>query len=260
MFNLFPNARAAQRHIQEIECVSNNNAMEIEAQGYRGGHNPMMGEFSRKFCFIPIPYGSKESQQFIAETRKALSDIKYVFSGEVKLEITLYLDEKKRLETPELADLDNYAKLTCDSLKGSKGLFIDDTQIQSLLISWIDNPGPPYFEICIKAHPDEFIMKPLVLYEMPNRLFYPISAKSWTKDGIKEKTKDQMNLFLAALYKMTQMKKDFRHTLRERGSTPLQAFRHSRHLSPILKGFPKSRIVDSGFKVSHLNEWKSKSH
>ena len=237
--------------------MSNDNTMEIEAQGYKAGYNPMMGEFSRKFFFIPIPYGSKESPKFVAQTQEALGDIKYIFFGEVKLEIILYLDEKKRLETPELADLDNYAKLLCDSLKGPKGLLIDDTQIQSLLISWIDNPGSPYFEMRIKAHPDEFTMKPLVLYEMPDRLLYPISAKLWTKDGIKEKTEDHMNLFLAALYKMTQTKKDFRHKLRQSGSTPLRAFRYCRYLSPILNGFHKSRIVESGFKLSHLSEWRS---
>ena len=233
--------------------------MEIEGQGYETGYNPLMGEFSREFCFTPVPYGSKESREFVAQTQKALSDIKYIFFGEVKLEIILYLGEKKRLETPELADLDNYAKLLCDSLKGPKGLLIDDTQIQSLSISWIDNPGSPYFEIHVKAHPDEFTMKPLVLYEMPDRLFYPISAKLWTKDGIKEKTKDHLNLFLAALCQMTRAKKDFRHKLRQSGSTPLRAFRYSRYLSPILNGFHKSRIVESGFKLSHLNEWRSET-
>ena len=238
--------------------VSNTDAMEIEARGYKAGLNPMMGEFSRKFCFAPVPYGSKKSQQFIAETHKALADIKYIYFGEVKLDITLYLDEKKRLETPELADLDNYAKLVCDSLKGPNGLLIDDIQVQSLLVSWIDTLGSPYFEICTKGHPDDFIMKPLMLYEMPDRLFYPISPNSWTKDGIEEKTKAQTNLFLAALYKMTLMNKDFRHELRQSGFGPLQAFRYSRYLSPVLTGFPKSRVVDSGFSFYHLSEWKSK--
>jgi Holliday junction resolvase RusA-like endonuclease len=197
--------------------MQNKDFMETEARGYKAGLNPMMGEFSRKFCFAPVPHGSKKSHQFTEQIHKVLDDIKYVYFGEVKLDITLYLDEQKRIETPELADLDNYAKLICDSLKGPNGLLIDDTQVQSLLVSWIDTPESPYFEIHAKGHPDEFIMKPLALYEMSNGLFYPISPYSWTKDGIKKKTKAQVNLFLAALHKMTLMSKDFRQKLRQSG-------------------------------------------
>lgn len=124
----------------------------------------MDGAFSRKFEFAPVPHGGKDSEQFALKVRGALADIKYFFFGEVQLVITLYLDEQKRLETPELADLDNYAKLLCDSLKGPKGLLIDDAQIQSLSISWIDTPRTSSFELEIRGIPDEFIMKPLTLY------------------------------------------------------------------------------------------------
>lgn len=91
-----------------------------------------------------------------------LSNVYFLYFGEVKVEIMLYLNEQKRLETPELADLDNYAKLICDSLKGPFGLLIDDSQIQTLSIWWIDYPKSSYFEIrVIGLLPDEYLVKPV---------------------------------------------------------------------------------------------------
>lgn len=230
--------------------------MEIEEQGYKKGHNPLHGELTRRFDFPPVPYGHKSSQEFIANVHETLSDIRYLFFGEVKLIITLFFDEKKRMETPELGDLDNYAKLLCDSMKGPKGFLIDDTQIQSLSISWIDTHASHYFEIRINGVPDEFVMKPVGLYEMPDRLFYPISTKVWTDKGIEDRNHDQVAHLLAVLHEIIQTKKDFRHELRQSGYRPLEAFWHSRYMTPILAGFHKSRVVELGFKILPLKEWK----
>lgn len=231
--------------------------LEIEAQRYKAGYNPMFGEFNRRFDFAPVPYsGSKNNRhKFIKQVQRELVDVKFVYFGEVKLDITLYFDEQKRLETPELADLDNYAKLLCDALKGPHGLLIDDTQIQSLFISWIDTPLHYYFTIRLNGNPDDYIMKPISLYEMPNRLFYPISSKSWTKEVIKSNTPKQRNLLLAILYVMIKNSWDFRQTLQQEGWQRMEAFWASRGLSPILVGFHKSRVVDSGFNLYHLEEW-----
>jgi len=231
--------------------------LEFESLGYKAGYNPMFGEFNRRFDFAPVPYsGNKNNRhKFIKQVQRELADVKFVYFGEVKLDITLYFDEQKRLETPELADLDNYAKLLCDALKGSHGLLIDDTQIQSLFISWIDTPLHHYFTIRLKGNPDDYIMKPISLYEMPNHLFYPISLKSWTKEGIKDNTSEQRNLLLATLYVMIKNSQDFRQTLQQEGWQRIEAFWASRGLLPILAGFHKSRVVDSGFSLYHLEEW-----
>ena len=237
--------------------VKEKEPLEIEAQGYKAGYNPMFGEFNRRFDFAPIPYsGSKNNRRkFIKQVRRELADVKFVYFGEVKLDITLYFDEQKRLETPELADLDNYAKLLCDALKGPHGLLIDDTQIQSLFISWIDTPLHYYFTIRLNGNPDDYVMKPISLYEMPNHLFYPISSKSRTKEGIKNNPPKQRNLLLAVLYVMIENSQAFRQTLQEEDWQPIEAFWASRGMLPILAGFHKSRVVDSGFNLYHLEEW-----
>jgi Holliday junction resolvase RusA-like endonuclease len=107
----------------------------------------LWGEWQQKFDFPPVSYSnqSQRKREFKERVRGELTN-EFVFFGEVKLDITLYLEEQKLLETPEYGDLDNYAKSICDAIKGKGGLLIDDCQIQSLAISWIDVPGNSYFE------------------------------------------------------------------------------------------------------------------
>jgi Holliday junction resolvase RusA-like endonuclease len=216
----------------------------------------MMGEFNRKFNFAPLSYVNPNANKFKEEVHEAIADIQCLYFGEIKLEITTYCSEQKRLETSELADLDNYAKLLCDSFKGPSGILIDDTQIQSLSISWIDVNNPPYFEIRIKGHPDDFILKPVSLYEMPNGLFYPISARSWTKDGIKEISEEHQRILLAVLHDRIGSSEEFRAKLRKSGQSPTVAYENGRYVLPILSGLPKGRIVGSGFEIFYIKDWE----
>ena len=59
----------------------------------------------------------------------------------------MYLNEQRRYETPDSGDLDNYAKVICDALKGKNGILIDDIQIQRLNIGWIDTTKEECFEV-----------------------------------------------------------------------------------------------------------------
>lgn len=234
------------------------NSLKIEAEGYKKGHNPMMGEFTRKFGFNAVSYDNKKAKEFTAKVHKALADIRYLYFAEVKLDITIFCDEKKRMETPELADMDNYAKLLCDCLKGPRGLLIDDTQIQSLSISWIDTVESPYFEVNIKGLADEYIMKPITLYEMPDGLFYPLSSKLRTKNGTKDMSEDYRAKILAILHGEISFAGEIRTKLTKERLSPAKAFSASRYLMPLLTGFHKSRIVDSGFEIHYLKDWEPK--
>lgn len=218
--------------------------MEVEAQGYREGSNPMFGEFTRVFPFSPLTFRSKERRYFRSMFHQAVFDIKYCYYGEVKIDITLYFEERKRFESLELGDLDNYAKSICDCLKGPKGLLIDDSQVQALSIIWIDTVGNEYFEIRMRGHPDEFIMKPIEFYEMPDHLFYPVSNKSWTIDGVRDISSDEKESLLALLYGMIRNGSNFRNKLVKVGVSISQAFQQSRAVMPILRGFHEGRIVD----------------
>ncbi len=229
--------------------------LEIEEQGYKAGINPFFGEFERTFSLIPVSSGSKnERKRFNEKVQKELEDIKFIYYGELKVDITLYLDEQKRVATAELADLDNCVKVICDSLKGTRGIMIDDSQIQSLCISWIDTPKTPYFDVRLRGHPDEYVLKPVSLYEMPNHLFYPVSLNSWTKKGIVVTPHEQRWLLLAAVYSMIDRERDFKQTLQKNGVSSSELYGLSRGLKPILAGFPKGRVVESGFTLHSLKD------
>lgn len=231
---------------------------EIEARGAAEGINPMFGEWCQKFELEPVSYANPGPARsaFKQAIRGQLTN-KFVFVGEIRLAVTLYLDEQKMLETPAYGDLDNYAKQLLDSLKGHGGLFIDDCQVQHLDISWVDVPYGAHFEIEIKASPDDFLPEPLKLYEMPDGLYYPISAQIWTQNGLVEAPEGLRLAIAQALAAMTKAKRTFRHELRQDGVPQFRAFQFGKCMSPILVGFHRSRVEGSGYELVQRAAWSN---
>lgn len=232
--------------------------IEIEARGVREGINPMFGTWEQKFEIEPISYSNnrKNKDDF---RKKVHSQIipKYVFWSEVHVQITLYLNEQKAEENPQYGDLDNYAKQILDSIKGINGVIIDDCQVQSLGISWIDVPGESHFEILVKGGIDDFYQKPLKLYEMPDKKFYPLASQSWTPSGLIETPPEEAALLLNQLALMIDKAKKAKHKFRQSGMKSIEAYRTVKYVMPCLLGFHKSAVIDSGFELVKLSDWKS---
>ncbi len=72
----------------------NKDPHEIEYRLHQEGLNPMMGTFKRTFEFSPSCYESRRKKAFIEQIHNELQDIKYVYYGEVRVLITLYLNEQ----------------------------------------------------------------------------------------------------------------------------------------------------------------------
>lgn len=229
---------------------------QIEARGAAAGINPMFGEWRQKFEIEPVSYANPGTARaaFKQAVRAKLTN-KFVFVGQFWFTATLYLDEQKMLETPAYGDLDNYAKQLLDTLKGNGGLFIDDCQVQRLDISWIDVPYGAYFEIEIRSSPDDFLPQPVKLFEMPDGLFYPISEQVWTEEGLVTAPEGSVLALAEMLAKMTTAKKGMRHTLRQEGAPQFRAYQFGKYVSPVLLGFHRSRIVDSGYELVQRSEW-----
>jgi hypothetical protein len=70
-----------------------------EAAGAKAGINPMFGEWQRKFEFAPVPHGDGGSKRsaFQKQILANLTDARWMYSNEVRLEIVLYLDIFSRL-------------------------------------------------------------------------------------------------------------------------------------------------------------------
>ncbi|MCU0865726.1 MAG: RusA family crossover junction endodeoxyribonuclease [Planctomycetes bacterium] len=229
---------------------------QIEARGASEGINPMFGEWVRKFDLEPVSYqNSGDARRAFKSAVRALLDNKFVFVGEVRVSITLYLEEQKALETPAYGDLDNHAKQILDCIKGRGGLLIDDCQVQRLEISWIDVPRGAYFEVGVRGMPDDFLPDSLRLYEMPDGLFYPLSDKYWTTEGLVDTPAAWLKMVADAIAVMTRNKRAFRHTLRTKGVPEFRAFQASKFVAPSVCGFHRTRIQDSGYDLVPLRNW-----
>lgn len=231
---------------------------EIEAAGAKSGFNPMFGVWHQRFDFPPVPHraGGSDRREFQERLRAALRN-HFVFWGEVQITITLFLDVQTVLETSETADVDNYAKAILDALKGPDGIVIDDTQVQALTISWIDS-HVTYFEVEIRSSPDDFMMKPVSFFEMPDGLFYPQPVTFWAAAGPTKATDFDHFAGLTFSEFMAGGKRHMRHTLRQAGQTRLEASRNSTYIKTQLRGFHRSRIADSGFEMVGLTDWRAK--
>lgn len=225
------------------------NYLDIEKDNHRKGLNPLFGKLKLNFNFEPRTYESKKKDKFKLHIQQVLSDIQYMFYGEVSLVITLYFNEKKRYETSDYGDLDNYSKVICDAIKGNKGVLIDDSQIQSLHILWIDTYSTPYFTIELKASPDDFIMKPLVMVEMPDKLYYPFSRKTWTSKGPIDITDSEFEMLVESFANSIKSIRKVRHDFRKNGTNELDAYNESKAICPLITGFHKSRVNDSGLEL-----------
>jgi len=232
-------------------------SLEIERAGYEAGFNPLFGEWRRTFNFTPVSYANKSElkSQFKERLRSELKT-GFVFNHQVTLTITLYLNHEKILETPEYGDLDNYAKTICDAIKGKGGVLIDDCQIQRIDISWIDVPKKSYFEIELRASPDDFSSDNIALYEMSDGLFYPVSLFVWEEGKFVKAPPVNMYFQLEYLAAITSIKRTLRHQARLEGVPQFRAFQYGRRVSPIQWAFHQTRVANSGFALIRHAAWK----
>ena len=234
-----------------------NDPFDVERSGSDAGLNPMFGEWQHTFPFAPVPYGDGGEKR--AALRKAIqSELKnkWIYSHEIHLEIVFHLDVQTVLETSETADLDNYAKAILDGLKGPQGIMFDDTQVQSLAISWLDSYGDPSFTVSTKGSPDDFLLKPVEFYEMPDGLWYPHSRFVWSNGGEEQLSDKSHFAGLSIIELMSSVKKRARAEMRNAGADRLRAYQRSRYVSSLSRGFHRSRVSDSEFPLCPRKDWQ----
>lgn len=214
---------------------------------------PDYGGLTCEFEFDPLPYGAGAARrkEFKERIQASLQAYGFLFSSEISVRWRLFVDEQDRWETSEGADVDNFAKLLNDSIKGPSGLLFDDCQVQGLEIEWHGTPGSPYFDLSIQCHPDETVSKPATFYEMSDGLWYPIANFVTEHEQLHAQA-------LHVIDDKVQMVRTLRHLLRQGGLNKKQAFMHSKGFLPAQRGFHKTRIIDSGFACIQREEWLQK--
>lgn len=231
--------------------------VEIEARGEAAGLNPMFGNWTKTFHVEPVACtGNAAARRAFTTAVRAELGNRFIFVGEIKLSIGLYLNQQMMLENPAYGDLCNHARQFLDTLKGNGGLFIDDTQVEGLDVGWMPAGGESAFQVAIEAGQDDFLPLPVRLYEMPDGLLYPLSEQTWTPDGPQRVPESQTLALAHALAGMTARQRAFRHDLRQNGAANLPAGRYGRCLAPVRMGFHPARVAEIGFEVVPLRAWR----
>lgn len=234
-------------------------AVEHERKGSNAGLNPMFGDWQHRFDFAPISYaaGGVKRAAFREAIQAELKN-KFFYINEVRLDIVLHLDVQTVLETDETADVDNYAKAILDGLKGPNGILLDDTQVQALTIYWLYSYGRDrtYFDVSISSSPEDFMLKPVEFYEMPDGLWYPHSRRMWSDGGQEDQSDRNHYVGLLILEVMSSVKRDARHLFRKSGMDRLRSYQQGMYVSSSARGFHRSRI-DEGFPMHARRDWRA---
>lgn len=208
-----------------------------------------MGEWRKRFS-IPLVSGNRGTRQFREKLRAELGN-NFFFCGWVEIKFDIYADPIRLMEKGQVGDLDNYAKALCDALKGPEGILIDDFQIMSFNIGWLDH-HEECFEIEIRGHPDEFLAKDIRLYEASDGLYYPIQRHE--ADGMEARIASYIDASII-------VNRGFRDQLEAEGDNQLAAYQKARFAKPIQIGFPRGKVRDSGFElVAHPDWYEADKH
>ena len=101
-------------------------------------------EIKLHFNIKPVSFQSKGSK--IGYKRKLASMVRnqseIIFLGEVQVNIEVYSPSCTRMEDSKIGDIDNIIKPILDSFNNV--IWLDDKQVQSLLINWLDL-NPEYY-------------------------------------------------------------------------------------------------------------------
>jgi Holliday junction resolvase RusA-like endonuclease len=144
--------------------------------------------------FIEIPHKPPSAQskgKKAARIKKIIKDLideyKFIFSGDVKIEIDWFVNEQSRYETDKTPDIDNTTKPILDALCGIDGILIDDCQVQTVSSIWLDcYRDIEKFTIRVKPHffDQKIQKKGLIFIKFSKGLCFPVNFTEFPPEGI----------------------------------------------------------------------------
>jgi Holliday junction resolvase RusA-like endonuclease len=126
---------------------------------------------------VSLQANRKKKEVVTSEIQNITSKFSFILVGDVKIDVEWQIHEKERYESDSSPDTDNILKPILDALSGSKGVLIDDCQVQSVSCHWIDwNRDDQQITIRIEMlDSDEWLLRDgIVFAHMGKGLCYPI--------------------------------------------------------------------------------------
>lgn len=162
----------------------------------------------------------------------------YFITCDVAVRMTFYVSERVRYETHFSPDVDNVMKRALDAISGPNGILINDTQVQHVTSTWIDdNVSSTDSTIELSIIEKNYILKRDVEFvQYYKRLCLPLPTKLMDKQQ------------RAAFRKMLEHYADTRKKMESLGT----GYRDLSFCRPIQRPFHSSKL--SGFKITPLSE------
>jgi Holliday junction resolvase RusA-like endonuclease len=202
---------------------------------------PITGELHLSIDVQPASLQSRiESRMtFQEKIRDETQKYRYLFSGDIGVDITLQVHQADRYESDASPDLDNFLKPLLDSLAGPDGILIDDSQIRTLSINWMSwNREDTRLELFFRFIETEYVLKQgLAFVRIEGPLCMPIDTSL--------PVRAQRILFFAMRYQFRTR----RHLMRL-----LDDYYASSSVLPVQRRFHRTRI--NGFEVKSVEEYR----
>jgi hypothetical protein len=161
------------------------------------------------------------------EIANFLRQYDYILTGDVALSIEWLGDEKERFDSGRAKDVDNVIKPLIDSLCGPDRLLVDDHQVHSVSVSWIDHPSDQ-IHIELRFPGDELWIRKghIAFIHLYDRLYIPLDF-GWPKEAEK-----------AVLSVLNKGRKLYQQAVEIHG------YEGARYVRPIQRLFHRGHITD----------------
>lgn len=186
----------------------------------------------------PSIQGKKEKRDGIREKVAGLiAPVPFLFSHDVNVSITLYIDEETHYETDRTPDIDNVIKPMLDAITGPNALLIDDNQVSSVQCNWCDtNSSDGFLEVSVSSMLEEVVEKDgLVFVRIDRQIYFPFNPARW---------KQHLEAALNQVERLMQV----RRALENGGIDRKQA----RMINPTQRYFHRTRL--RGFPLMEIEE------
>lgn len=122
---------------------------------------------------------SKIKLPFKTEIKRLISQARCLFVHDISVDIVVYTLLNRKYESDSSVDLDNMLKPLLDALAGFEGIIIDDCQVQSINIHWIDSYGREFTQINISDAFGYMIPREDIFFvKFYKGLCFPLSKKN----------------------------------------------------------------------------------
>lgn len=199
-------------------------------------------EIEFEFERIVTVQSKKATQESLTEKISVeLKNFKWLILGKSQIEIHWLINSVEKQETDKIGDLDNITKPILDTLVGKDGIFIDDSQINSIHTTWTtknftrkDN----IVKLIIYFNNDYTILKDNLYFLQTSKVVYtPLNFDINNKDELKA-----IKLFIEAF----KLKRVYSERFKNQYNTNMEQYlvcsKYEFHRTR-LNGFDKNQII-----------------